>query len=108
MKDATYNALLQDFENEATLDCGCLLKREGDSATDVSITFCPMHEGARENLETLIFCLTETHECAIDAEYSWVINSMSKHRREEPGCSYCAAIKDATDSLKVPKARRTK
>lgn len=39
-----YDALIQPNEEEARLDCGCLLRREfGDGS--VSLTFCEQHNG---------------------------------------------------------------
>ena len=42
-----YDALIGDHENECTLDCGCVLRREYED-TSVSITFCQTHKSTFE------------------------------------------------------------
>lgn len=54
-KEAEYNALLHEQEDECTLDCGCRLHRPipGDPGC-VAITFCPMHDAAKPLLAAAI------------------------------------------------------
>lgn len=49
MPEKPYNALLDDHEEECTLDCGCKMQRHNEGG--VSITFCSLHEHAKELLK---------------------------------------------------------
>jgi len=49
-------------------------------------------------LEKLLTYLKETHEGAMQSEAN---NGMMAHRREEPGCSYCAAIREGKAVFKA-------
>lgn len=52
--------------------------------------------------DDLVFCMKESHEEAVRAEGL----SMRAHRREEPSCSYCAAIRSGEGALKVATKKR--
>ena len=76
----SYDALMQDDEDRAILDCGCLLAR-CYSDDSVSITFCPLHKAAEE-------LLTACKETLDDAD--------------PQGCEECAVV----SSIQLKKIRR--
>ncbi len=45
----------------------------------------------------VVDCLWETHSTAMIFEFE----TMAQHRKEEPSCSYCKAIKNAEKMLKA-------
>ena len=56
--------------------------------------------GAYDVIERLTECLEETHEAGILDEYSKggarsIDDVIRIHRKEEPDCSYCEAIREA-------------
>lgn len=51
--DPNYSALLQEDEDRADLDCGCVLERDpnGGLVGEVAVTFCRMHDASRDLLD---------------------------------------------------------
>lgn len=49
-----YDALIEEHEEQAVLDCGCILDRSVAFETGaVAFTYCPMHDAAADLLELL-------------------------------------------------------
>lgn len=80
---ADYSALIQQYESEAPLDCGCVLRREPDNDREVSITFCRLHEAASKLLRALEMQISDearrAHDDAVDDEH------------DAPACPLCMA-----------------
>lgn len=94
---------VSEFEGPATCEDGPDCDPAENPSHHVRID---LTDEARAIVEHLIFCMVEAHESATSDNYgdgTLLDRDMRAHRREEPECSYCRAIKDARALLKYAK-----
>ncbi len=61
-----------------------------------------------EPFQELLLCMIEAHESSMSRNYgdeTLLDADMKNHRREEPKCSYCRAIREGEKTLKAIKGR---
>jgi hypothetical protein len=66
-----YDALIEEHEEQAVLDCGCILDRSVAFETNaVALTYCPMHDAAAELLAACRKALFILPAAPSDADYA--------------------------------------
>lgn len=96
---------VSEFQRSPTCDRGIDCSPAENPAHHVLID---LTSEARGVIEHLIFSLRETHEEHMILEYNQSLGlcgsrALKNHRKDEPKCSYCVAIRDGNALLKFAK-----